>query len=132
MRRTGTRVWLAAGVAAMSLWPGVAVAASSVTGTVTFTGTAPKPGPLQANVAIPSDRRVDGLHQLGFAERFGEEVHGAALDGAYRRWNVAVSGDEDDRRMLIVAGLFLEFQPVDVREFDIEDQATGQVRPGKL
>jgi plastocyanin len=46
MRVSGNRLWLAAGVVAMSVWPGVAFAASSVTGTVTFNGTAPKLNPL--------------------------------------------------------------------------------------
>jgi len=46
MRATGNRVWLAAGLAAVLGWPGVAVAASTVSGTVTFTGTAPKLSPL--------------------------------------------------------------------------------------
>ena len=41
MRGTGNRLWLAAVLVAMSFWPGVAVAASSVTGTVTFDGKAP-------------------------------------------------------------------------------------------
>jgi plastocyanin len=46
MRATGNRLWLAAGLVAMSFWPGVAYAASSITGTVTFTGTAPTLKPL--------------------------------------------------------------------------------------
>jgi plastocyanin len=46
MRATGKRVWLAAGLIAMSLWPGVAIAASSVTGTITFTGKPPNLKPL--------------------------------------------------------------------------------------
>jgi plastocyanin len=46
MRATGNRLWLAAGLVAMSVWPGVAFAASSVTGTVTFTGKAPTLRPL--------------------------------------------------------------------------------------
>ncbi|MDQ3214162.1 MAG: carboxypeptidase regulatory-like domain-containing protein [Acidobacteriota bacterium] len=46
MRATGNRVWLAAGLVAVSLWPGVAIAASSVTGTVTFTGKPPTLKPL--------------------------------------------------------------------------------------
>src|SRR6187455_319207 len=44
MRVTGNRLWLAAIV--MSVWPGVATAASSVSGTVTFTGTPPALKPL--------------------------------------------------------------------------------------
>jgi len=46
MRATGNKLWLAAGLVAVSFWPGVAVAASSVTGTITFTGKAPTLRPL--------------------------------------------------------------------------------------
>ena len=46
MRGTGNRLWLAAGLVAVLVWPGVAVAASTVTGTVTFDGKAPALKPL--------------------------------------------------------------------------------------
>src|SRR5918993_5872948 len=46
MCRTGNRLWLAAGLVAVSIWPGVAFAASSVTGTVTFDGKVPTLRPL--------------------------------------------------------------------------------------
>jgi plastocyanin len=46
MRGTGNKVWLAAWLVALSSWPGVAVAASSITGTVTLTGTPPTLKPL--------------------------------------------------------------------------------------
>ena len=46
MRRTGNRLRLAAGLVAAVVWPGVALAASSVTGTVTFAGKAPNLRPL--------------------------------------------------------------------------------------
>jgi plastocyanin len=46
MRWTGKRLGVVAGLVALSMWPGVAVAASSITGTVTFDGTAPKLSPL--------------------------------------------------------------------------------------
>src|SRR3990170_1732192 len=46
MRATGNRVWLAVGLVAMAVWPGLAFAASSVTGTVTFNGKAPTLKPL--------------------------------------------------------------------------------------
>ena len=39
--RTGNRVWLAGWLVAVSAWPGVAVAASAIAGTVTFDGKAP-------------------------------------------------------------------------------------------
>jgi len=41
MRGTGNRLWLAAVLGAMSFWPGVALAASTVTGTITFDGKPP-------------------------------------------------------------------------------------------
>ena len=46
MRGTGSKLRLAAGLAVLSIWPSVAIAASSVTGTVTFTGTPPTLKPL--------------------------------------------------------------------------------------
>ncbi len=46
MRGTLNGLWLAAGVVAVAVWPGVAVAASSITGTVTFDGKAPTLRPL--------------------------------------------------------------------------------------
>ena len=46
MRRTGNRLRLGAVLIAVSIWPGVAVAASSITGTVTFDGKAPALKPL--------------------------------------------------------------------------------------
>ena len=46
MRRTRNRLWLAAGLVAVLVWPGVAVAASTITGTVTFDGKAPALKPL--------------------------------------------------------------------------------------
>ena len=46
MRWTGKRLCLVAGLVAFSMWPGVAVAASGVTGTITFDGKAPNLKPL--------------------------------------------------------------------------------------
>jgi plastocyanin len=46
MRWTGSRLGLVAGLVALSMWPGVAVAASSITGTVTFDGKVPPLKPL--------------------------------------------------------------------------------------
>ena len=48
MRATGKRVWLAAGLVAGLVWPGVAVAAT-ISGTVTFAGKAPVLRPLDMN-----------------------------------------------------------------------------------
>ena len=46
MRGTGNRLWLATMLVAVSVWPSVAVAASSITGTVSFDGKAPNLKPL--------------------------------------------------------------------------------------
>jgi plastocyanin len=46
MRWTGSRLSLAAGLLAATLWPGLALAASSITGIVTFDGKAPALRPI--------------------------------------------------------------------------------------
>jgi plastocyanin len=46
MRWTGKSLCLVAGLVALSMWPGVAYAASTITGTVTFDGKAPALKPL--------------------------------------------------------------------------------------
>ena len=46
MRVTGNRFFLAASLVAVSLWPGVAAAASTITGIITFDGKAPALRPL--------------------------------------------------------------------------------------
>ena len=49
MSRTGNKFSLAVGLVAVSFWPGVAFAASTITGTVTFDGKAPALRPLTMN-----------------------------------------------------------------------------------
>jgi plastocyanin len=49
MRATGNRLWLAAGLVATLFWPGVAVAASTITGSVVFAGKPPALRPLDMN-----------------------------------------------------------------------------------
>ena len=46
MRVAANRLWLAAGLVAVLIWPGVAVAASTITGTITFDGKPPSLKPL--------------------------------------------------------------------------------------
>jgi plastocyanin len=45
-RKMGNRVWLAAALVGVSVWPGVANAASTINGTVTFDGKAPNLKPI--------------------------------------------------------------------------------------
>jgi plastocyanin len=49
MRGTANRLWLAVGLVAVTFWPGVALAASSITGTITFDGKPPTLRPLAMN-----------------------------------------------------------------------------------
>ena len=58
MRGTGNRLWLAAGLVAVLVCPGVAVAASTVTGTITFAGKPPVLRPL----AMDADPVCAKLH----------------------------------------------------------------------
>ena len=59
MHVTGNRFWLAAGLVAVLGWPGVAVAASTINGTVTFAGKAPNLKPL-AMEADPACAKIHG------------------------------------------------------------------------
>jgi plastocyanin len=49
MRRTGNRVWLAATLVAVSMWPGVAFGASTINGTITYAGKLPTLNPITMN-----------------------------------------------------------------------------------
>ena len=60
MRGTGNRLWLAAVLGAMSFWPGVALAASTVTGTITFDGKPPVLRPIAMNAEPVCDKKHAG------------------------------------------------------------------------
>jgi plastocyanin len=66
MRGTGYKLRLAVGVAALSVLPGVAFAASSVTGTITFAGTPPPPRPLDmaADPACAKKHTTPALNEM--------------------------------------------------------------------
>ena len=76
MRRTGSRLCLAAGLVAVLGWPGVAVAASTVTGTVTFAGKPPALKPL----AMDADPACAKMHKApvfsSSSLRFGNSARG--------------------------------------------------------
>ena len=82
---------------------------------------------LAPGVAILSEGCVDRPHQIHVLEWLGQKVDRAGLDRAHRRRNVSVSGDEHDMRVIPLRDLALQIQSVDVREFDIQDQASRDV-----
>jgi plastocyanin len=55
----GNRLWLAAGLVTVLVWPGVAFAASTITGTITFAGKVPGLKPL-AMEADPACAKIHG------------------------------------------------------------------------
>ena len=69
--------------------------------------------------------RVDQRLRL---DRLGEEVDGAALDGAYRIAHLAIAGQEDDgQRILACRDHVLQIQPARTGQPHVEDDTAGGV-----
>ena len=103
MRGTGNRLWLAAGLVAVLVWPGVAVAASTITGTVTFDGKAPalKPLAMDAEPACAQEARGQPGAERGAGPRQRQhhgEHHGLGLEGAAGREDLSRSHDSGGHR----------------------------------
>src|SRR3954465_13531347 len=64
---------------------------------------------------ITINRGANRRNQCPLPYRFRQKIYNAALNGAHRRWDIAMSGYEDDRWMILAGKLFLEVEPVDVR-----------------
>src|SRR5581483_4192426 len=91
---------------------------------------ATKLGPLRPQRAlqvIPVNRLANGSNQLLLPHRLGQKVDSAPLNRAYRRWDVAMSGNENDRWMVLAGELLLEFEAVDIGKLDVEDQTCGDI-----
>ena len=56
--------------------------------------------------AVTVDRRLNRRHQGVLPDGLSQKVDSAALNGADRRWNVAMSRDENDRGMHAVESCF--------------------------
>src|ERR1051326_2694568 len=59
-------------------------------------------GALKARLPGLRQSGLHGPHQIIIAEWLSEEVDRAVLDGAHSRWDVTVSGDEDNGGMISV------------------------------
>ena len=64
MRRTAKGLCVAAGVVAATMWPGLAVAASSINGTITFDGKVPPLKPLAMDADSTSPAKASLIEPL--------------------------------------------------------------------
>src|SRR5208337_2415910 len=68
---------------------------------------------------VPFDTGVDGIEQLLFVQRFGEELDGSRFDGAHRHGNIPMTADEDDWEMNVGASQkTLKLKPARPRQSD--------------
>ena len=68
----------------------------------------PGRGILRLPARIGLDRLVEPRHDLAAAERLFNEVERAALDGVDGHRDVALPGDHEDRRRIVLAVQLLE------------------------
>jgi Histidine kinase-, DNA gyrase B-, and HSP90-like ATPase len=77
---------------------------------------------------VALDPQLDGIEQFLIMEWLGQELNRSGLDRPHRHRNVAVSGDEHDRKLNAGVGqLALKIQSAAPRQSDIQHQATGRV-----
>src|SRR5262245_40536652 len=77
---------------------------------------------------IAPDPDIYGIQQILVSKGLCEELDRAPLHRLHGHWNVAVSGDEDDRKLDIARGeIALKIQPALSRQSHIEDQASRSV-----
>jgi hypothetical protein len=70
---------------------------------------------------------MNGPYQVGFFERFGQEVDRASLDGAHRRGIIAVSRDGHDVWVRSLAGLVQQVESVDVGRLNVQEEASRHI-----
>jgi hypothetical protein len=69
------------------------------------------------------------FQELLFAEGLGKELNCAGLHGSNRHRDVAVSGDENDRKINLRSGkLFLKIQPAKSGKSNVKHKASGYIR----
>ena len=85
---------------------------------------------LTALLRVGVQRVGDGQHQALFLVRLLDEVDGAAFQRAHGERHVAVPGQEDDRdRVAALVQFILQVETAHARHADVEEQATGALRP---
>src|SRR5277367_709350 len=83
---------------------------------------------LGAPGAVAFERNLDRVEEILFAKGLGEELHRPGLHGAHGHWDIAVTGEENDRNTNVGLGEFrLEVEPANSRHSDIEHQAGGGI-----
>src|SRR5262249_44678064 len=87
-------------------------------------------GPRPFCVAVGRNGGANCPYEVRRLERLGKEVDRASLHRAHGLWNVAVSSEEHDLRMIPLGDLSLEIETVDVWKLHVQDQARWQVGLG--
>ena len=96
-------------------------------------GGAPRHARIGTAGSVARDGYLDGVNQILITERLGEELHGTGLHRSHGHRDVAITGDEDDRKLHVRAHeSFLEVQTALLRKSDVEDEAARRVGPSIL
>src|SRR5690349_16807160 len=84
-----------------------------------------------APYAIALDRHSNGVQEILFAYRLGQEFDGASFHGFDRHGNVGVARDKNDGNLDLLLGDFgLKIKPTQAGESNIQNEATHLI--GKL
>ena len=79
--------------------------------------------------AISRETERDRIQQVLIAERLGQELDRSSFYRLDRHWDVAMSGDEDDRNVNVGRReLALKIETTSAGQPDIEHEASGAVR----
>src|SRR5580698_3259383 len=80
-------------------------------------------GSLLSRGSINGNRVIDCVHQCLLTEWFRKELNRTGLHGAYRRRDIPMSRDENNRRSISVRQLLLKFEAARSRKLQVQNQA---------
>ena len=82
--------------------------------------------------ALPGDRLFDRPEQIPINQWLGQELMGAGFHRPNRHRNVAVSGEEDDRDLLVCPGkLLLKIEPAQAGQLHVQHEAARDLLAGR-